>query len=195
MKKPLYLLSIASILLSSMLPVVADGKTDRLNHVKAAFILNIVRFAEWPNISRQSIEENYRLCFLNNNPLGSAINSINNKRIGKARLEIQNITTLKHNNGCHILFLTHTQISEITADMDNQSSLEKQNDYSLLFDENVLTMGDLSDKLKVKKKFQGVIINLIRRQTTRIGIEINTAVLNKSKIKLSSELLKISKKN
>ena len=194
MKKNLYLLPILSLLLCSMLPVSADGRTDRASRVKAAFILNIARYVEWPNTTLQSNEKNFRLCFLEKNPLGSAINSIRNKRIGQRRLEIHNIASLEQNKGCHILFLTQTQIIKIADNMQQQTRKERKRNYSLLFDENILTMGDLSETANNSNKFEGVIINLIR-QTTRIGIQINMPSLNNSKLKLSSELLKLSKRN
>jgi hypothetical protein len=195
MKIPLYLLPIISLLFSSMLAVVADSRTERTNRIKAAFILNIARFTQWPKKTIPDTEGNYQLCFLNKNPLGSAIKTINNKRIGKRRLQINSISSLEHNSGCHILFLTQRQITEISADMEHQSRQENQQRYHLLFDENVLTMGDLSEQMNPTKKNTGTLINLIRHKSTRIGIYINSSTLNKSNIKFSSELLKLSKKN
>jgi len=195
MKNLLYLLAILSIYLCSILPAIADAKTERTSRIKAAFILNIARYAEWKDNSILNIEKNYQLCFLEKNPLGTAIKTIENKRIGKKRLNIQNIPNLEHNNGCHILFLTQNQIFEILTDMGNQSTQEKQKRYNLLFDKNVLTLGDQTEKTRSTKNFSGVIINLIRHQNTRIGIEINISTLKKSKIKLSSELMKLGKQN
>jgi len=79
--------------------------------------------------------------------------------------------------------------------MDNQSTQNKLLRYALLFDKNVLTMGDLSDNPKSTNANTEIIINLIRRKTIRIGIQINLSTLNKSQIKFSSELLKLSKHN
>jgi hypothetical protein len=64
----------------------------------------------------------------------------------------------------------------------------------VLYDQHVLTIGDLSDKRSRTTKINGVIICLIR-QANRIGIEINMSSLIHSKLKLSSELLKLSKRN
>jgi len=194
-KNPFYLLTIVALLLTTILPVSADSRAEKTNKVKAAFILNIARFTQWPDKLLADIEDNYQLCFLKKNPLGPAIKTINNKRIGKRRLKIQNILTLEQNSGCHILFLTQQQLTEISADMDNQSTQNKLLRYALLFDKNVLTMGDLSDNPKSTNANTEIIINLIRRKTTRIGIQINLSTLNKSQIKFSSELLKLSKHN
>jgi len=78
--------------------------------------------------------------------------------------------------------------------MKLQTTQDNSKDYALLLDQNVLTMGDLSESTDTANKFEGVIICLTRR-VSRIGIEINMPSLNNSKLKLSSELLKLSKRN
>lgn len=99
-----------------MLPAVADGKTDRINRVKAAFILNIARYVEWPEDSPSN--DKFQLCFYQKNPLGTAVHNIRNKRIGNKGLKIQYIKSLSQQTKCNLLYLTHTQMVQFADDME-----------------------------------------------------------------------------
>jgi len=194
MKKQFYLLYVISFLFSVMLPAQADGMMDRLSRVKAAFILNIARYVEWPDTHKNSEDKEFQLCFYRKNPLGPAIKSIHNKRIGSKRLRTHIMDSLDQLNGCNLLFLTQTQMAEIADQIAGMTDAQVADQYALLFNENILTMGDLSNQVDRKVKIEGVTICLIR-ESTRIGIEINMSSLNNSNLKISSELLKLSKRN
>jgi YfiR/HmsC-like len=197
-RKVFYQGIISSILLCLTLPLVAEsrtvnkvaGKKALLNdRVKAAFILNIARYVEWPE---NRLHNEVRLCFLNKNPLGSAVNNIRNKHIKIHPLEIRTIPSLQLHNDCNILFLTQQQMIDIAAQLKNKTPAENKEKYSLLFTKDVLIIGDLSTKTTNTEKIEGVMV-FLTRQKTRFGIEISRKVLTNSSLILSSELLKLSR--
>lgn len=194
MKRSFFLLSLCAVLLSLTLPAIADGKVERINRIKAAFILNIARYVEWPQLPTTNNNKQFMLCFYATNPLGKAIKTIHKKRIGKYRLDYQVIDSLSQKTSCNMLFLSQEQMLELANFSRNKTVAEMKQQYASLFDENLLTLGDLSDKPQQMDKIEGIMICLIR-QATRIGIEINMSSLNNSRLKLSSELLKLSKRN
>jgi len=178
----------------SIKPTLTETTTEHAQRVKAAFIFNIARYVTWPEYHYSLDIQTVKLCFLEKNPFGLAIASIKNKHFGNKKMLVQYIPVLDKKFNCQILFLTQKQIGRIAYSMKNKSLEESRDRHSLLYKKNVLIMGDLSDSSQNIEKLDSIVIYLIR-QGTNIGIEIIMQSLRNSTIKLSSQLLKLSKIN
>jgi hypothetical protein len=194
-KAYLILLFIVSLVIFSIKPVLAaHTAAEQMNRIKTAFIFNIAHYITWTNLPNTSDNTTIKLCFFRKNPFASSINNIQNKSFGNKKMLVQYIPLLDNKFDCQMLFLTQEQITRIALQMKNSSLIENKNSYSLLFNKNVLIMGDLSNGHINAIKLNPIIIYLIR-QGDHIGIEINMQSLSRSRIKLSSQLLKLSKIN
>ncbi|MFK5984705.1 MAG: YfiR family protein [Pseudomonadota bacterium] len=171
---------------------IAQTQNDRTQQLKVAFIFNIARYVKWPNYVNDTSIVN--LCFIEQNPFNSAIQSINNKYFGNKRMSVKSNIYLNKKNNCQIIFLTQQQINNIALDMQNKTQAENHNRYSLLFDKNILIMGDKTNNAINTEELGPLIITLIRRGSN-IGLNISIEPLNESNIKLSSQLLKLSRSN
>jgi hypothetical protein len=175
---------------------------SQMQGIKSAFIFNIAHYVTWQSLPQENNHPYINLCFLTRNPLGPAINSITNKpflslinqHAKKLPVSIhpQIIKSLKSGNNCQILYLTHEQVNWIAPNVSGSYDYAKCNKYSLLASKNLLVIADSSNSKLFENDLDPVTIYLFR-QGARLGININHSALNKSNLKLSSQLLKLSK--
>lgn len=158
----------------------ADSADLRAMQIKAVFILNIARFVEWPESAFPSEQTDIKLCMLEEDPLGGALEMIRQRKVGDRPLEIWTIDDLEQREFCQILFLSREQLDAMIAE-----------DVPLGYPHQ-LTIADLTDSEDTEPLNGRALISLIRRDA-RIGIEINVDVAEKAELRLSSELLKLGK--
>jgi len=148
--------------------------------VKAAFILNIARFVEWPASAFEGHESELWLCLLREDPFGEALDAIRGKYVGARGLSVAVVNSLEETKGCNVLFIPPSQLAWFKERMANKLSAP------------LLTVTDLTDAANMDGG-QGVAMVTLVRAATRIGIEIHLEHARQAGLKLSSELLKLGK--
>jgi hypothetical protein len=182
---------------------VKDNSTaNQMQRIKSAFIFNIAHYVTWQNFLQDKNKASIKLCFFKYNPLGNAINSIAHKsflisinhNVKKLPVSIsaQVINTLSINNHCQILYLTQDQVNSISLKRSLSYDSAQSSKYSLLTSKDLLIIADSSHSKSFDYDLDQVTIYLIR-QGDRLGININHTALSRSNLKLSSQLLKLSK--
>lgn len=143
--------------------------------IKAAYIYNFANFVKWPNKVFESEDSPIILVILGKNPFQDATDTINGKDVRGRKLLISSITTIDKIDKCHILFISSSEKDHL---QDILSKIAKK---------ALLTIGDTKHF-----GYQGVMINMFKCDD-RIKYEINLKAAKVSKIKISSQLLKMAK--
>ena len=143
--------------------------------IKAAFLFNFAKFVEWPEGAFQGPEAPIIISVLGKDPFDRALGSFKGKTINSRSIVIKRVRSLENLEKSHVIFIC---ISE----RDNLSQILR-----LAEEWHALTVGDMEGFAK-----SGGIINLVS-VNRKIGFEINVAAAEKSDLKLSSKLLKLSK--
>lgn len=164
-------------LLSLGVGVCAD--TPRVNHIKAAFILNIARFVTWPALAYRGGHDHLLFCHYGVDSLGEAGASIEGRKVANRRLRLTIIKDLSAIGRCSILLIPYSELPRYAEDIGAG------------FSRPVLTIADLTDTDVSDVAFDGVVVNLIRKSST-IGFEINVEQTARSGLRMSSEILKLA---
>lgn len=151
---------------------------NRTEQIKAAFILNIARFTQWPDTVFASINAPIKLCLFGDDYLGDALDSIRSKGIGKRKLDIQIVSTVTKD--CHILFISHEQMTWFDEQIGTLKRI------------GLLIIGDHTDTSILEYTPLGEVVSLIR-DGNRITFEIDLDAAKAANLQLSSELLKLGR--
>ena len=143
-------------------------------HIKAAFLLNFVKFIQWP-AHAFSDPTSLTICILGNDPFDEALNTIENKIVRDKRLIIKRISRIEDIKGCQILFIS-TPEKEIMSEILTKTK-----------DKPILTVSETNNFCQ-----SGGIVNFIV-VNNKIRFEINVEASKRSDLIISSKLLKLSK--
>jgi len=146
--------------------------------LKAAFIYNFTKFINWPAESFEKSDAPINLCLLGNDPFGNAIDMLKDKLSKGRQFTVNRIPSSAdvkiETLSCHILFISPSEEKKLP------------HIFSLFKSAAVLTISDMHNFAEL-----GGIIGF-KMKGKRIGFAINNEVATKAKLKISSELLKLS---
>ncbi|MHB8110446.1 MAG: YfiR family protein [Syntrophorhabdaceae bacterium] len=174
MKK--YILSLICLILIFIfqvrtLPV--EGKEFEEYEVKAVFLVNFIKFVEWPKQDRDG--GHYRICMYGNDVFGQYTGNIERMKVRGKALKVRRISSLRNLGDCNILFVSPSERRRI------HSILEA------VRDEDVVTVGDTDGYAK-----EGVMINFYI-EARKVKFEINLNSIRRARINVSSQLLKLGR--
>ena len=158
----------------------ADEKAGHADEVKAAFVLNIARFVEWPAGLMEGSGRGLQLCLYRNNPLGSAIRTIRGKRVAGRELSIKTVYSAPGEQACNILFVPRGELERFSGESEDGAGLP------------LLTITDLTEDGGESLRYPAVLVFLVR-EGKRMGFEINLDAVERSGLRFSSELLKLGR--
>jgi hypothetical protein len=170
---------ILAVLLFSLCTVWGDrtvsANSVSEHKVKAAFVLNFALLTEWPKQSFVSETAPIRLCVLGDRGLTDAFKSINGKNIGKRTLQVTTTPPHDARSSCHIIFFGKNVSTKIVL-----------RTLSNVCRNPVLTIGEKNTFMDLG----GAIHFFMEKERLRFGV--NTTVIEKQNLRLSSRLLKIA---
>lgn len=164
-------LFLVGMLLPSALAAASVGESD----VKAAFILNFIKFVEWPASAFRSQEEPILLSVVGKDPVGDAIGGLNGKTVSGRKVVVRKAPDLASLQRCHILFVGASEKASLAPALGAVQRWP------------VLTVGDFDGFAG-----RGGTIGFIR-QDSRVGFEINEGSARKAGLKISAKLLYLGK--
>ncbi len=141
--------------------------------VKAAYIFNILRFAESADNSLFNNIDEIKVCLLGESKFGQYISPIEKKLINNKPLHIIQETSIQKTKKCQLVFIGNT------------NSYPPEKILKILGDKKIIVVGD--DLSFVKRG--GMFAFYIENKKVRLGLNKNT--LNKSGLKVSSLLLEV----
>lgn len=141
--------------------------------VKAAFLVNFIKFVEWPE-SKISPDSTCSVCVLGNNPFGSALRVIQGKSVVGKRVITRLSKDAKGLRKCDVVFISSSEkdkLKEILEEIRNW---------------NILTVGDMKDFARAGGVIQFII------EEDRVHFIINIDAADRAKLRVSSKLLRLS---
>jgi hypothetical protein len=145
--------------------------------VKAAFLYRLTLFMEWPPSRFASEKDPLSLGIVGTDPFGSSIDKVlKDQKVGDRQIKIQRLalTATNTHTSAHILFLSSALAPETEKLVLNVRTLP------------VLTVGEAEDFTR-----NGGHVRLYL-QENKLRFEINVAALERSGLKLHSQVMKLA---
>jgi YfiR/HmsC-like len=143
--------------------------------VKAAYLANFGRFAEWPASVAVDKSESFNICVLGQDPFGADLDAaVAGETIGHTHVLAKRISRPQDAVDCRILFISSSEASQWKEILVALRTL------------SVLTVSDIPQFTR-----RGGIIQFLL-DGNRVRFDINLAATERVGVKLSSELLKLA---
>lgn len=153
----------------------ASDEPDKEYKLKAAFVLNFVRFTDWPTNVLTSTNQALVIGVLGRDPFGQNLDEIvAGKTVGHRSVHVKRVGNAAEALTCHAVFISDSEKANLPSIL---RELEGQ---------PVLTVGDCEGFVQA-----GGIIELKRRQDM-LRFSINLSAAEDAKLKISSKLLKLA---
>ena len=144
--------------------------------VKAAFLLNFLKFVEWPPERPSGPTAPYVIAVMGKDALGATLlGTTSGKTIGARPVQVQFAARTSDIFGAHLVFIAASERRQLPAIL---RELEGR---------GVLTVGDTPGFAE-----SGVVLNLVT-QDQHVRFEANTAAAARARLRLSSHLLRIAR--
>jgi len=194
--KAFNLIALASVLLIAAIAskARADSATGSEYQVKAAFLYNFIKFADWPEEKMADDNEPIIVGIIGSDPFGDAFKPIKDKPIRGKKVIIklfkgleelkkksEKDTSEKHPQikairKCHLLFICNSEKERF------KETINLVQDYS------VLTVADTQGFLESEG-----IVNFVMEEK-KVRFEINVTAAKQAKLKIRSQLLRLAKR-
>jgi len=181
-------LFVLSLLASGQVQQVQAAKSKEYQ-IKAAFLYNFIQFVDWPKEKVADSNQPIIIGIIGKDPFGNVFEPLKNKKIKGKRVVIRRVKTfeeLKKNGELedkinelkkfHVLFICSSENKNLKQIID------------LIKTDNILTVGETGNFLE-----NGGIINFVLEEK-KVRFEINLDAANTSKLKISSQLLRLAEK-
>lgn len=142
--------------------------------VKAAYLYNFAKFAEWPPGAFAGPDAPLSICIAGDSPFGDALTSLSGKIVQSHPVEARHLPTATGLEKCHIVFVGRAEQGRFKAMLAKLARLP------------ILTVSDIGDFARA-----GGMIGLVETDQ-RIRFDINLTAVRQANLKLSSQLLKLA---
>jgi hypothetical protein len=140
--------------------------------VKAAFLFNFAKFVEWPSEAFPAPDTPFGLCILGDEPPDADIEFVlKGKKVGPREIHYRRLRTSQELGGCHLLFVGEAATYQLDA----------------VPRDSILTVGEAAVFIR-----RGGVIRFLM-EDGRVRFEINPDAALKSRLKISSKLLKLAR--
>lgn len=154
---------------------VAQPESPREYDVKAVFLFNFARFAEWPEVRSGKPENALVIGILGDDPFGSALDrAVQNETIRELPIVIRRAQRIEDLPSCNMLYISIKDTQKVQAILRS------------LAGRGVLTVGEGEDFIRAG----GIIA--FRTQQQRIRFQINLDVAEREGFRISAKLLKVA---
>ena len=144
-------------------------------HVKALFLLNFVKYVDWPETSFSGPDSPIVIGILGQDNFNDNLtDAIEGKSVNGREIVIHHLANGEDPGGCSILFISSSESSRLNEILSKTGKLP------------ILTVGEDPSFLQ-----KGGIINFTIRDG-KIHLQINLAVALKAKLQISSKLLGVA---
>ena len=147
----------------------AHAETDFETKVKAAYLYQLTKFVDWPNLPPDSI----RICVVGNDPVGGMLGELSNRQVKERPLKIE-VNAAIDLAICQVLFIS-------------RSERRWENILGRLSGTSVLTVSDQDGFAQ-----NGGVVGFYS-EGGKIKLEINPAAARNANLKISSKLMELSR--
>jgi hypothetical protein len=142
--------------------------------IKSAMLYNFTNFIEWPDGSLDK-KDTLSVCIASDNSLNRFFYRLNGKPYKNRTIVVRPIREPGSTTGCNLLFIDTSEANQLSAYL----RMAQRN--------SILTVSDIDEFAA-----QGGIIGFIE-QEGKVRFEINLDAAHQSRIKISSQLLKLAR--
>jgi hypothetical protein len=143
--------------------------------VEAIFLFNFAKYVDWPAAAFQNAVEPITIGVLGTDPFGDNLQRIvEGKTINGRPFVIKHLPSGSDLSGCHILFISHSESSQVGGILDKAGPLP------------MLTVGEDEQFAQ-----NGGIINFILKNG-KVRLEIDLTAAKKAGLTISSKLLAVA---
>jgi hypothetical protein len=143
--------------------------------VKAAFLYNFARFVEWPRDAPGG-DRTFVVTVLGRDPFGSALDdTLRGKKIDDKQVVVRRVARSEDVGRSHIVFISDSEKERLPAILKSLDAAP------------VLTVGDMNQFAE-----RGGVIRF-KVDQDRIRLEINVVAAQRSRLRISSQLLKLAR--
>ncbi len=154
----------------------AETPAPTEEQVKIAFLYNFVRFVEWPPDALRKTGDSFSIGILGKNVFGQELEqALAGKTIMDKKLVLRRLNSVEEATDCQVVFIGKSEVGKIDSIL---GSLRGQ---------PVLTVSDIRRFME-----QGGMIGFVLDHH-RVSFNINQTVAEASRLKISSQLLKLAK--
>jgi len=195
-----YKIHILLVLLTALFAIPIAALADEQSaqskeyQIKAAFLYNFIKFVDWPKEKMADSNEPITIGVIGTDPFGHAFEPIKDKKVKGRKVVIRRFKgfkeqepsdekdkselkrTIESLKKCHLLFICSSEKEKLREII------------SLVMDDSFLTVGEAKGFLET-----GGIINFLMEEK-KVRFEINVTAAKKSKLKISSKLLRLAKR-
>ena len=143
--------------------------------VKSAMVFNITKYVEWPAESFPGKGAALTICVVGTGPFGQALESLKGTTVQGRTVIVKHVSQTEEISACQVLVINNSERRQLPA------VLAKARQHGVL---------SISDIPRFAQK--GGIIGFVS-QEGRIRLEVNLSSAQSSRIKISSQLLKLAK--
>lgn len=140
--------------------------------LKAAFLLNFARYAEWPSLPPGVL----RICLLGRDPFGAALSSLEHRQVQGRDVRVVLLGSVAQAGTCQVLFISDSEERRTGTLL---RSLEGS---------PVLTVSDMEGFVDDGGGIGFVLVD------DRIRFDINNPVIQREGMKLSAQLLRLARR-
>ncbi len=157
-------------------PERSQAEAPREYQVKAAFLYHFATFVDWPSSTFKDTKDHLRICIVGKDPFGENLEAtLRAKKIGEHPLEIHRNPRQSTLKLCHVLYVTASRSSQLRTYHQQHGNA------------NVLTVGENDTFMQ-----HGGMIKFFM-DDHKVRFAINPDAINKTKLKVSSKLLRLAK--
>lgn len=166
---------IIGFLICCILPSNVYSKSISEYHAKALFLFNIIDFVKWPQNHNGELNI-IKICVLGKNPFEDYLNDIARSRNKSIDVNLHYTRDLKTISDCNILYIDQSETYNLTNILNTIKNMP------------ILSISDIN-KFAYK---EGMIELGIHYRKSKILFKLNLQTLDKSNIKLSSNLIELA---
>ncbi|MCX6344584.1 MAG: YfiR family protein [Armatimonadetes bacterium] len=174
-KTHLIVLLISFLCMISLSSQVNASPTGTDAEVKAAFVCQFPNFIDWPDSAFTDANSPFVIGVLGDDPFGSTLdNMVKGKTINGRKMIVKRSNSVNNLQSCQIVFISSSEKYRLSRIIDSFKG------------SNALLVSDINDFAK-----KGGIIGFIYKDN-KIAIQINQEAAKRSKLKISSKLLRLA---
>lgn len=143
--------------------------------LKAAFVLNFVRYVEWPEAVFPARDAPIVLCMVGREDGTIALAALDGRKAQERVIKVRFEVAIENARACQVVFIAEAEARRIPAAIRSLQALP------------VLTISDAEGFID-----QGGAIGIVHGEQ-RLQFEINRTALDRAQLKASSQLLKLAR--
>lgn len=155
-------------------PALAGSKPDE-NKIKAAYLINFIKFVEWPDSTFASPGDPYQIAVVGKDSIEAALRKMEDVTVSGRRVVVRKVSDLSSLEKYHILFVCESEKGKVDRVIGAVKKL------------HVLTVSDIVGFAR-----RGGTIGFVQEKN-RIRFEINEESAKEAGLKLNAKLLYLGK--